>query len=133
MNFEVENHDNKILSQEAAINKAVITHLGGMEKAINERSSRDTYMYLYNLSQHLKKYQEIYGFTEEESGIDLKEKAIEAATFLLESARRLKGRSGVTAEITWLEACLKAGEITYQDIGTTAEEIAKLADSAEKH
>ena len=116
----------KALPVEEAIRKAHETHLQRLEEAMAGGDNENAHRYLFNLVSHLKKYEKIYGFTEQEIGINLTEIAKKVALFYLKCAQRVNGKTGANDNIKWLDQALKEGELTYQDIGVTEDEIELL-------
>ena len=125
MSIESINPDSILLEKEA-MRKARETHLQNLEEAMAAGDNEMAHRYFYNLAAHLEKYKRIYGFTDEETGINLKEIAKKVALFYLKCAKRVSGKAGANDNIKWLNEALKEGELTCNDIGVSAEEIESL-------
>ena len=117
---------NRILSIEEATSKARENHLRNLEQAMAQGDNETAHLYFYNLCNHLEKYKKIYGLTDEQTGIDLWSIAKKVALFYLECAKRINGKSGVNDNLKWFEVALKKGELSYNDLGVTVEEIESL-------
>lgn len=128
MNFEQTDSSSQLEKSEA-IEKINEKYLPSIREAEEKGEDPEVYFTFLKLLNHIKRH----GLMDEDLPMPLREIIKERAIFFLSYAQKLRNRSGCKTELERMEHCLKEGNLTYEDIGTTAEEITKLAKSAEKH
>ncbi|MCX6785601.1 MAG: hypothetical protein NTZ18_01975 [Candidatus Komeilibacteria bacterium] len=112
-----------------AIEKINNEYLPRLQKSIDDGDSNSAFSTFLLLLTHLKNHE----LVDEDLLIPIAEIAKEQALFHWRYAQKLHGRPGCKMEIEKLEHCLEKGNLTYRDVGLTAEEINELAKTAAKH